>query len=104
MTPVFDRRYQTQGFIVWAGLFLACLSGCATSPTPRMLLPLTAENLEKARKHCHIRDVALLRPDVIRFSGLQTLGTPPRDYDREIDYLHRWVEMPKSSGISIIVG
>jgi hypothetical protein len=84
----------------------ALLVGCATTDrmTEHRLAPLTAANLEKARKQCRIRDVALIQPDLIHFSGLQEIGEPARNYRNETDCLRRIIKMPTGPGIHVVIG
>jgi hypothetical protein len=67
-------------------------------------VPLTEASLEKARRQCRISDVMLISPGVIRFSGLQEIGKPMRDYGREMACLRSKLLIPERGGITVITG
>lgn len=58
------------------------VSACVDRARVDQRFPLTATNLEKARKQCAIADAALIESNTVRFSGLHEIGKP-RDYNRE---------------------
>jgi hypothetical protein len=85
---------------------LLCLPGCATQDRVSVdhRVPLTEASLEKARRQCGISDVMLISPNVIRFSGLQEIGKPVRDYGKEMACLRSKLLIPERGGLTVITG
>ena len=61
--------------------------------------PLTAVSLAKARKQCRISDAMLVDPSTIRFSGLQEIGKPMRNYAREWACLEKKLQLSNARWI-----